>query len=277
LATYIIGDVQGCYESLLCLLERIAYDPAKDKLWFAGDLVNRGPDSLSSLRLIKNIASKVVLGNHDLHLLACFYGSKASLKKKDTFGDILAAPDCHELLGWLKQQPLMVWSKKKNVVMSHAGLPHIWSTEQAYALSKEVNSVLCSDDAADFFDHMYGNEPSAWSEGLLGMERLRVITNYLTRMRFVSDSGQLEFLAKESVDSAPAGFKPWFAYDRNDKEDIAFGHWAALLGKTVVGTGVGKAGRAKVHAIDTGCVWGGALTAMNVRTKERFACECEHP
>lgn len=268
MATYVIGDVQGCYEPLLCLLDQISFNPKKDKLWFAGDLVNRGPDSLKCLRLIKKLAKKVVLGNHDLHLLACYYGRTINVKKKDTFGQILAAPDCEELMEWLRQQPLMVWSKKKNLVMTHAGLPHIWTARQAYQLSKEVNKVLRSEHAAEFFEQMYGNEPNVWSDKLTDYSRLRVITNYLTRMRFITASGQLEFAAKQAVESAPEGFQPWFAYPRKDDVTLAFGHWAALMGRT---------DHRDIHALDTGCVWGGGLTAMNARTKERFTCQCESP
>ena len=271
MTTYVIGDVQGCYQPLLCLLEKIRFNPEKDKLWFAGDLVNRGPDSLNTLRLIKQIASKVVLGNHDLHLLACYYRSLQTdsvgpLRKKDTFIDILEAEDCEELMNWLRCQPLMVWSKKKQLAMTHAGIPHIWSVKQAYKLSKEVNKVLRGKAPEQFFEVMYGNSPDSWDEALKDFERLRVITNYLTRMRFVTDDGQLDFDVKESADSAPPGFRPWYRYARRDPENaLVLGHWAALGGKT---------GVSNIFATDTGCVWGGSLTALNIRTKETISCEC---
>jgi bis(5'-nucleosyl)-tetraphosphatase (symmetrical) len=266
LATYVIGDVQGCYLPLLRLLDKIAYDPDKDKLWFAGDLVNRGPDSLNTLRLIKEIASKAVLGNHDLHLLACYYGSEKSVRKKDTFSDILSAPDCEELMVWLRQLPLMVYSKKKNVVMTHAGVPHIWSIQQAYNLSKEVSKTIKSDQAQAFFDAMYGNAPDAWCEELEGMSRLRVITNYLTRMRFITKGGALDFAAKEAVSHAPKGYQPWFRFERKNPEITQyFGHWAALEGRT---------GVEGVLATDTGCVWGGSLSAIKLRNQKRFTCDC---
>lgn len=263
MASYVIGDLQGCYQSLLRLLDKIAFDPDKDKLWFAGDLVNRGPDSLNTLRLVRQIASKVVLGNHDLHLLACYYGGKNEPRRKDTFHDILAAPDCGELMEWLRQQPLAVWSKKRGIFMSHAGLPHIWTPEQAYTLSKEVNRMIRSKKAGVFFDAMYGNEPDCWDEGLDGLSRLRAITNYLTRMRFITPDGHLDFAAKESVASAPMGFKPWFQYPRQDQATrLVFGHWAALSGVT---------NNDAIVATDTGCVWGGSLTAVNLKTWQRIS------
>lgn len=272
MTTYVIGDVQGCYTALLRLLERIEFDPDKDKLWFAGDLVNRGPDSLNTLRLVRQVASKVVLGNHDLHLLACYFLSKRrgeSVKRaKDTFGDILSAPDGEELIDWLRQQPLMVWSKKKNVAMTHAGVPHIWSVKEAYRLSKEVNKCLRSDRATDYFEHMYGNQPETWDDESEGMTRLRLITNYFTRMRFIDKKGGLEFDAKESVQSAPKGYKPWFDHKRPDPEiALIFGHWAALGGVT---------GQSNIYATDTGCVWGGSLSALNLRTREFVSCDCRH-
>lgn len=271
MATYVIGDVQGCYESLQCLLDKIRFKPDKDKLWFAGDIVNRGPDSLNALRLVKQSAAKVVLGNHDLHLLACYYKSRElgidkALRKKDTFIDILRAEDCDELMNWLRFQPLMVWSKKKNLAMTHAGIPHVWSVEQAYTLSKEVNKVLRGKRPERFFDAMYGNDPDRWSDSLSGLVRLRVITNYLTRMRFLTDDGQLDFKAKESIEHAPPGFRPWFRYPREDAGiSLVFGHWAALGGTT---------GVPNIYATDTGCVWGGALSALNVKTKQIISCEC---
>lgn len=266
MATYVIGDVQGCYQSLLALLEKINFDPDRDKLWFAGDLVNRGPDSLNALRLIRQIAKKVVLGNHDLHLLACYYGTKVEPKAKDTIQEILAAPDCEELMEWLRYQPLMVWNRRKNVVMTHAGLPHIWSTEQAYALSKEVNKALRGALVSEFFDAMYGNVPDTWSDTLQGAERLRTITNYFTRMRFVTETGTLDFSAKESVDSAPPGFRPWFEYPLTDPEvKVFFGHWAALQGHT---------GKDRMFATDTGCVWGTELTAVHLKSKQRISVAC---
>lgn len=268
MATYAIGDVQGCYDALRCLLDKISFDATQDHLWFAGDLINRGPDSLASLRFIKSLNATVVLGNHDLHLLACHYASEPRApKRKDTLKEILDAPDRDELLHWLKQQPLMVWDQSRHLVMTHAGLPHIWSTKQAFKLNREVQAVLQSDDCAAYFDNMYGNDPDAWSEDLTGTARLRVITNYFTRMRFVTEQGNLDFAAKETIESAPKGYRPWFEFESSRKEQQVFGHWAALSGVS------NKEG---IHALDTGCVWNGELTAMNIDTGKRISCDCQH-
>lgn len=264
MAIYAVGDLQGCYTSFRKLLRKLDYNSKKDELWLAGDLVNRGPDSLECLRLAKQLNSKIVLGNHDLHLLACYY-SKHSLKKKDTLNQILLAEDAPELMEWLRQQPLLRVDSKRNVVMSHAGLPHIWSVNQAQAHALEVQQVLSSNDAAvyrAYFDEMYGNQPNVWSDSLRGQDRLRVITNYFTRMRFVDSKGALDLTAKEGADKAPHGFKPWFVHPFAHNETVVFGHWAALEGFT---------GKAQFQAIDTGCVWGGHLTALNLDTYERVS------
>lgn len=272
---YAIGDVQGCYKALTCLLDKISFDQKRDELWFAGDLVNRGPGSLDCLRLIKSLGengghpAKVILGNHDLHMLATYY-LKRQPKKKDTLSEVFAADDCHELMTWLRHQPLMAWDKEHNIAMTHAGIPHIWTTKQAFRYSQEVSNELCRGDYETFFDLMYGNEPSLWAEHLSGMMRLRVITNYFTRMRFVTKSGELDFAVKETLEDAPDDYVPWFSLPRQDKTMLVFGHWAALSGKT----GLTGAKKNQYQALDTGCVWGGALTAMDIDTKERFACEC---
>jgi len=275
MARYAIGDVQGCYQSLVSLLDKISFDQTQDELWFAGDLVNRGPDSLDCLRLIKSLGregghpAKVVLGNHDLHLLATYYGER-SPKRKDTFDEIFQATDCKDLMSWLRHQPLMVWDKANNIAMSHAGIPHIWSIEEAYALSLEVSAQLQGVNSIEFFDVMYGNEPEIWSSSLKGMARLRVITNYLTRMRFVKPTGELDFAVKETLEEAPDSYVPWFSLPRKDKTQLLFGHWAALSGIT----GLEGPEKKQFQALDTGCVWGGTLTAINMDTSERIACDC---
>ncbi len=274
MARYAIGDVQGCYQSLIQLLNQIAFDQNNDELWFAGDLVNRGPDSLECLRFISHLGknggwpAKVVLGNHDLHLLATYY-TQNTPKRKDTFDDILAAPDCDELMRWLRAQPLMIWDKSSDIAMVHAGIPHLWSTKKAYKLSQEVGKALNGPDHEYFFDNMYGNEPPSWTDKLSGSTRLRVITNYLTRMRFIKQNGELDFAAKETLDDAPNEYLPWFEIARPDTTRILFGHWAALQGETRL---KGKT-RAQYQALDTGCVWGGQLTAMNIDTLERYAVD----
>ena len=274
MARYAIGDVQGCYHSLMQLLDKVAFDQKRDELWFAGDLVNRGPNSLDSLRFIAHLGkngglpAKVVLGNHDLHLLATYY-TKREPKRKDTFDEILAAPDCQELMEWLKAQPLMIWDKQSNIVMSHAGVPHMWTIKEAYRLSQEVQGALRGADYEYFFDNMYGNEPPSWSDHLSRTTRLRVITNYFTRMRFIMANGALDFATKETLDDAPEQYLPWFELPRKDEATFVFGHWAALQGDTRL---KGKR-RKQFHALDTGCVWGGQLTAMNIDTLERFSVD----
>ena len=263
---YAIGDIQGCYDRLMDVLAKVDFSPSRDRLWVAGDLINRGPASLQSLRYVESLGSSavVVLGNHDLHLLAVARGGHA-MKNKDTLNDILDAPDHDGLLDWLCQQNLMVHDPDRNFVMVHAGLPHIWSVEQGLACATEVESVLRSPEAASYFEGMYGNKPERWSDDLTGMDRLRAITNYFTRMRFIAEDGTLEFGAKESADDAPDGFAPWFRYYREDDVRVIFGHWAALEGKTNSQRYIG---------LDTGCVWGGKLTLMNLDTGETIHCDC---
>lgn len=263
---YAIGDIQGCYDRLQGVLAKADFSPSRDRLWVAGDLINRGPESLKSLRYVESLGSSavVVLGNHDLHLLAVARGGHA-LKKKDTLSDILDAPDHQHLLDWLCQQNLMVHDADRNFVMVHAGLPHIWGVEQAMGYAREVEAELRGPNASRYFEAMYGNKPERWDESLEGMDRLRVITNYLTRMRFIAEDGTLEFDSKESAENAPQGFAPWFRYHRNDDIRVLFGHWAALEGKTDSERYIG---------LDTGCVWGGKLTMMNLDTGETIHCDC---
>ncbi|MFY9179672.1 MAG: symmetrical bis(5'-nucleosyl)-tetraphosphatase [Venatoribacter sp.] len=262
MATYAIGDVQGCFEPLQRLLAKVKFKPEQDCLWFAGDLVNRGPRSLEVLRFIKGLPHKqVVLGNHDLHLLAVYYGGH-SLKKHDTMQDILAAPDCDELLNWLRHQPLLVSSPNQEWCMTHAGLPPFWSVPQATNLSQEVEQFIQSEQAKEFFAVMYGNHPDRWSERLTGLDRLRCIVNYLTRMRFVGQANELDLVSKEGSGTAPAGFKPWFEYPRKSAPSkLLFGHWAALEGIT---------NTPNIYALDTGCVWGSKLTALRLEDSQLF-------
>lgn len=255
MSTYVVGDIQGCFKQLEALLTRVNFDPKHDCLWAAGDLVNRGPDNLGVLRLIKNLgnSARVVLGNHDLHLLAVSVGAR-KVNYKDTIDDVLNAEDREPLLKWLRQQPLL--HRQGPWVMSHAGVPHIWSTDEAAELAQEVQDALQSWQYRDYLESMYGDTPSAWSPRLKGMDRLRVITNYFTRMRFISINGELDLKTKEGTDQAPAGVRPWFVFPRktpDQQQRFLFGHWAALEGKT---------GREGFHALDTGCVWGGRLTMM---------------
>lgn len=263
---FAIGDIQGCFEPLKAVLATAGFSPSRDRLWVAGDLVNRGPASLETLRYIENLGSSavVVLGNHDLHLLAVAYGGH-QLRRKDTLSDILNAPDRERLLSWLCQQSLCVYDSGRNLMMAHAGLPHIWTIDQAQAYAREVEAVIRGNHAREYFTHMYGNHPECWDDRLEGMDRWRVITNYFSRMRFIANDGTLELTAKESADTAPEGFSPWYTFARNDDARVVFGHWAALEGDTGTNQFVG---------LDTGCVWGGTLTMMNLDSGEKIHCGC---
>jgi len=266
MATYAIGDIQGCFDELQALLQLVefSYD---DTLWIAGDLVNRGPKSLETLRYLKSLGDQAlcVLGNHDLHLLAVYFGSSPR-KRSDTLNSILDAPDCEELLSWLRKQKLLVLDSTNQFVMTHAGIPPCWSIKKTKKRAKEIEKVLDSTLAKEFFDHMYGNQPDTWSADLEGWERLRLITNYLTRMRFCSAEGKLDFSAKGTLDSQPDGYRPWFELPRKDISEnnirILFGHWAALEGVT---TGE------NIYALDTGCVWGNKLTALRLDDLKIFS------
>lgn len=259
MADYAIGDVQGCADALEELLEIINFDPQQDHLWFAGDLVARGSDSLGVLRRVKNLgaAAHVVLGNHDLHLIACFYGYSPA-KKKDRTANILTASDGQELINWLRQQPLLLDIPHQQAVISHAGIPPCWSLSQARTLANEVSLVLQNDQQLhQFLGGMYGNSPALWHEHLRGAKRWRVITNYLTRMRLCNFAGELEFSHKEGLDNLPDGYYPWFNLPNPSIKNtrILFGHWAALEG---------NGPQAPVIALDGGCVWGGELLAYRL-------------
>jgi bis(5'-nucleosyl)-tetraphosphatase (symmetrical) len=268
MTTYAVGDLQGCLKPLKCLLERVDFCPSRDQLWSVGDLVNRGPDSLESLRFIDSLGNSciAVLGNHDLHLLAAAQDA-ARLRRSDTLMAILKAPDRERLLGNLRQRPLAHFDKRLNTFMAHAGIPPIWTVKQALKRAAEVQEVLrCDERIGPFLQAMYGNEPARWKPGLRGHDRLRLITNYLTRMRFCRADGTLDLKSKEGLDSAPKGYAPWFSYPRKDPDvRIVFGHWAALEGK------VDALG---VEGLDSGCVWGNSMTLMNLDTGERHLCDC---
>ncbi|MDD0973406.1 symmetrical bis(5'-nucleosyl)-tetraphosphatase [Pseudomonas fontis] len=269
MATYAVGDLQGCLQPLKCLLERVNFNPAVDRLWLVGDLVNRGPESLETLRFLYAMRESLVcvLGNHDLHLLATWHNVER-LKKNDTLREILDAPDAGELLDWLRRLKLLHYDEQRGIALVHAGIPPQWTLGKALELAGEVEQVLRDDNRfKPYLDGMYGNEPSKWHKDLQGVSRLRVITNYFTRMRFCTADGKLDLKGKEGADTAPPGYKPWFAHkDRRSRHvKIIFGHWAALEGKCKV---------PGVIALDTGCVWGGAMTLYNVDSGEFHRCEC---
>jgi len=269
-ATYAIGDVQGCYDPLRRLLDRIGFDPGKDRLWFVGDLVNRGPDSLKVLRFVESLGDRavVVLGNHDLHLLARAEGETRNARK-DNLDDILTAPDRDEVLTWLRHRPLMHHDADRRFAMVHAGLPPQWDLPLALACARELEAVLRGPDYRGFLAAMYGDEPAIWSADLAGMDRLRFITNCLTRMRYCDPSGRLDLSAKGHPGTQPAGTLPWFRipWRGTRAERIVFGHWSTLKWLA----------EDNVWSLDTGCLWGGQLTAMRIRRKKvirRYEVEC---
>lgn len=269
MTTYAVGDIQGCLAPLQCLLQRVAFDPTRDRLWLVGDLVNRGPQSLETLRFLYAMRESLVcvLGNHDLHLLAVAHRVER-LKKSDTLGAILEAPDREELLDWLRQQPLLHYDSTLDIAMVHAGIAPQWSLQEALAHAAEVQQALRDDVRLPLFlDGMYGNQPDKWEPDLQGVVRLRVITNYFTRMRFCTADGRLDLDSKEGLDSAPPGYAPWFSQPQRKTrgQKLLFGHWAALEG---------RCDEPGVEALDTGCVWGKHMTLLNLDNGERHSCSC---
>jgi len=257
-ASYAIGDIQGCYHAFQALLERLNFDPKSDRLWLVGDLINRGNGSLEVLRwcYAHQDSLTVVLGNHDLHALVVAEGIVAA-HRGDTLDALLEAHDRDELLNWLRHQRLIY--QEGNHLMVHAGLLPQWSAEQALGYAAEVESVLHGDNYLGFLKHMYGNLPDHWRDDLTGYDRLRVITNAATRLRICSAAGHMEFKFKGELQDIPTGYMPWFDVpDRATKDiQVIFGHWSAL----------GLRQRENIYALDTGCLWGGKLTAMNIQTK----------
>ncbi|WP_374413812.1 symmetrical bis(5'-nucleosyl)-tetraphosphatase [Hydrogenophaga sp.] len=267
MALYLIGDVQGCDDALARLLQRIDFSASRDTLVLLGDLVNRGPQSLAVLRRLIAMegAAHCLLGNHDLHLLAVAHGVRKP-HRSDTLDDVLNAPDRDRLLDWLRARPLAL--QIEGWLMVHAGVLPQWDVPQTLSLARELEAELRGADWGVFLHNMYGNRPDRWNDGLRGIDRLRVIVNALTRLRFCSVDGVMEFETKDSAASAPEGFMPWFEVPgRLSKgQRIAFGHWSTL----------GDVRRTDLLALDTGCVWGGCLTAARVSGKsvERLSVDC---
>jgi len=261
MAVYAIGDIQGCYEPLQRLLDLLKFDPAADRLWLVGDLVNRGPHSVEVLRLMRDLDKQVVavLGNHDLTLLAAASG-QVKPKRKDTFHTILEAPDRDELLDWLRQRPLLHHDAKLGFTMVHAGLPPQWDLALAQCCAAEVEATLRGPQSESFMAQMFGGEPRCWQDDLSGYNRLRFIVNALTRMRFCTAEGVLSFAEKGPPGSAGSGLTPWFTAPgrRNTDLNIVFGHWAALGYYRAPG----------IYALDSGCVWGYRLTAIRLDEPE---------
>ncbi|MFM7698349.1 MAG: symmetrical bis(5'-nucleosyl)-tetraphosphatase [Limnohabitans sp.] len=270
MAMYLIGDVQGCGQALQRLLDLIQFSPSRDTLYFLGDLVNRGPDNLAVLRRLHHYghSAKCLLGNHDLYLLALHLGH-GKLKPTDTLEDILQAPDRLPLIDWLRTQSLALY--EGSVLMVHAGVLPQWSTTQTLALASEVETVLQSEDWTDFMAHMYGNQPDRWHDDLRGHDRLRVIVNALTRLRFCTPLGAMEFAHHRDASQAPPGYMPWFDVKGRQTQHttIAFGHWSSLL----------PLHRNDVIELDSGCVWGGCLSALELNAvtgeKKRWQVKCD--
>lgn len=266
MSTYVIGDVQGCLKALEALLAKIHYHPERDVLWFTGDLANRGPAPLATLRFIHSLPNSTVcvLGNHDFALLAADV-NVISLKN-DPANEILTAPDKKILFDWLKSRPLAHYSAEHDAILTHAGIYPFWDIHQTLSHAKEVEHALQSTHATTLFQHLYGNEPDEWSDSLTGWSRLRFIVNVLTRMRFLTPQGKLDFHAKGAPDQH-ANLIPWFLVPQRKKikETILFGHWAALQGHTSQTT---------IYALDEGCVWGECLSALCLDTKQRFSVAC---
>lgn len=270
MTTYVVGDVQGCFDSLELLLKKIQFDPDQDRLGFVGDLVNRGPSSLSVLRFIRSLKNSfLVLGNHDVYLLILGYGCSLP-NHQHTLHDILNAPDKLELLNWLRQQPFIHYEKddRHPFLMVHAGIPPQWSIKEALGYAKELQDSLQGPHHLEVLQQLFDNDPMVWTEALQGPSRLRYIANAFTRMRFCSKAGQLNFTATATINPDPQHFLPWFNYRdfSQDKVPILFGHWAALQG---------HCDQPQCHALDTGCVWGNCLTALRLPDFKKFSVPCQ--
>jgi bis(5'-nucleosyl)-tetraphosphatase (symmetrical) len=265
LNTFVIGDIQGCCDQLRQLLQLIDKEDPQARVLFAGDLVNRGPKSLETLRLVKHMGARAstVLGNHDLHLLAVANGIRPA-HRSDTLDDILQAPDREELLDWLRHRPLAI--VEQGHLLIHAGLFPQWTAVQTMALAQEVQEILRGPDWLDFLRQMYGNTPDRWSDDLQGVERWRCVINALTRMRFCSFDGVMDFISKDGAHGAPEGFLPWFdvAGRKSSDTTVVFGHWSTL----------GLLLRPDLISLDTGCVWGGKLTAVSLKNRSVIQVDC---
>lgn len=258
MTTYAIGDIQGCYHAFQALLARIEFNPESDKLWLVGDLINRGSGSLEVLRwcYAHQQSLKVVLGNHDLHALVVAHGF-VKPHRSDTLDALLTAEDKDVLLYWLRHQHLIY--QEGDYLMVHAGLLQQWDAEQAISYGAEVEAALQGEDFLYFLANMYGNLPNSWNDNLIGIDRLRLITNAMTRLRVCTLQGEMEFAFKGELHDIPDGLVPWFDVPNRATQhnQVIFGHWSAL----------GLHYRPNIYALDTGCLWGGQLTAMNLETK----------
>lgn len=266
MAIYAIGDIQGCFDELLKLLDKISFNEHSDQLWFAGDLVNRGPKSLETLRFVKSLGDSAVtvLGNHDLHLLVASCAPKIA-NKKDTLLPVLEAPDRDELIHWLRHRPLFHFNE--DFCLLHAGLPPQWDFKKTQKMARQAEKALKAPDYQVFLKQMYGNKPNVWSSSLKGVDKLRFIINCFTRMRYCDINGQLDFIESGPVGSQPKSLMPWFNVPKRKNADmrIIFGHWSSL----------GYYEGPNCYAIDTGCLWGGQLTALKLgEPVQRFSIDC---
>jgi bis(5'-nucleosyl)-tetraphosphatase (symmetrical) len=275
MAIYAVGDIQGCHDELRRLLDLVKFSPDRDRLWCVGDMVNRGPQSLEALRFLRSLGSAYtgVLGNHDLHFLALSCGAFTEGKTR-SLRALLDAPDCQELFEWVRSLPLAHREKVDTdtglttFLMVHAGIAPGWRFKQAVKLASEVEAALRGPDYKQFLTDMYGNKPDQWSDDLTGSKRLRVITNVLTRIRFCTPEGRMDFAVKTEAETAPPGHVPWFTLQEPRAHKVLlFGHWAMLDGKT---------NRSDIIGLDTGCVWGRAMTLLRLDTGERHQVSCSH-
>ena len=269
MSIYAIGDIQGCYKPLLNLLTKIQFNANQDQLWFVGDLVNRGPQNLQTLRFIKGLGDSAIsiLGNHDLHLLAIAYGHRQIHNNRDTFHDVITAPDFEDIIDWLRRRPVMHHDQENGFTMVHAGLPPQWNLARTQQCANEIQQVLRGEMIDNFLANMYGNEPALWSETLQGWDRLRCITNSFTRIRYCDADGQQDFKNNREVGTQPEHLMPWFDIPdrKNSNLKIIFGHWASL----------GHHLQKNIYALDSGCVWGGKLTAMRLGNRpEYYQVDC---
>jgi len=268
MAVYAIGDVQGCFDELQELIHYIKFNPNKDQLWFVGDLVNRGPKSLETLRWIKSLgnAAVTVLGNHDLHLLAAHAGAK-EIRTTSNLYSVLQAKDIDTLVEWLRRQPLICYNKQLKFAMVHAGLAPQWSLKDATRFSKEVETVLRSKKYKDFLYNMYGDQPNQWDGRLRGWSRLRTITNFMTRVRYCDNRGVMSFTEKGPPGTQSTRMQPWYQIKSRKSQDtmVVFGHWSTL----------GYINEHNIIATDTGCLWGGALTAVQIEKDKLIIYQIE--
>jgi bis(5'-nucleosyl)-tetraphosphatase (symmetrical) len=261
MATFAVGDVQGCYDELQELLARARFDAERDVLWLVGDLVNRGPKSLEVLRFVRSLGERAVtvLGNHDFHLITQFEGLERP-RKDDTLGDVLAAPDAKPLVDWLRRRPMM--HVGGDYALVHAGLLPQWSVAKALGLAREVEAALAAPTYREFLAHLYGGRPDQWSDSLTGWDRLRVIVNAMSRLRFCTPEGRMEF--RTTGTKPPAGYQAWFDLRGGDAQTLLFGHWSTL--------GLRLAPR--FAALDSGCVWGGSLSALRLEDRTLYQVPC---